>query len=265
MSWKKYFTPVQTGDNMTGSYSPFTRGGGAQAGPARTNYSSYLPDVYVGSPNRVERYGQYNTMDNDSEVNAALDILAEFCSQSNKENSTNFRFVFNKSATNTEVSVLGQYLRQWCNLQNFHTRMFRIMRNVFKFGDQLFIRDPETKKLFHVDPAKLVRIIVNESEGKTPEQYIIRDMNLNFKDMVATTPHITNGNITGGGSGYQSGGVRGMVGNAPQQAGSRYQQGEGEVAINAEHIVHLSLSEGLDNNYPFGNSLLEGIFKVYKQ
>ena len=83
--------------------------------------------------------------------------------------------------------------------------------------------------------------------------------------MVATTPHITNGNITGGGSGYQSGGVRGMVGNAPQQAGSRYQQGEGEVAINAEHIVHLSLSEGLDNNYPFGNSLLEGIFKVYKQ
>ncbi len=265
MSWKKYFTPVETGDNMTGSYSPFTNGSGAQAGPARTNYSSYLPDVYVGSPNRVERYGQYNTMDNDSEVNAALDILAEFCSQSNVENSTNFKFDFNKSATNTEVTILGEYLRQWSKIQNFSTRMFRIMRNVFKYGDQLFIRDPETKKLFHVDPAKLIRIIVNESEGKTPEQYIIRDMNLNFRDMVATTPHITNGNITGGGSGYQSGGVRGMVGNAPQQAGSRYQQGEGEVAINAEHIVHLSLSEGLDNNFPFGNSLLEGIFKVYKQ
>jgi hypothetical protein len=30
-------------------------------------------------------------------------------------------------------------------------------------------------------------------------------------------------------------------------------------------MVHLSLSEGLDNNAPFGNSLLEGIFKVYKQ
>ncbi len=265
MSWKKYFTPVETRDNMTGSYSPFSNGSGSQAGPARTNYSSYLPDVYVGSPNRVERYGQYNTMDNDSEVNAALDILAEFCSQSNTENATNFKFEFNKSATNSEVNILGQYLRQWSNLQNFSTRMFRIVRNVFKYGDQIFIRDPETKKLFHIDPAKLIRIIVNESEGKTPEQYIVRDMNLNFRDMVATTPHITNGNITGGGSGYQSGGARGMVGNAPQQAGSRYQQGEGEVAINAEHIVHLSLSEGLDNNFPFGNSLLEGIFKVYKQ
>jgi hypothetical protein len=30
-------------------------------------------------------------------------------------------------------------------------------------------------------------------------------------------------------------------------------------------VVHLSLSEGLDNNFPFGNSLLETIFKVYKQ
>ena len=59
MSWKKHFTPVKTGDNQGGSYSPFTsRGNGNMAGPARSNYSSYLPDVYVGSPNRVERYGQ---------------------------------------------------------------------------------------------------------------------------------------------------------------------------------------------------------------
>ena len=38
-----------------------------------------------------------------------------------------------------------------------------------------------------------------------------------------------------------------------------------EMAIDAKHVVHLSLSEGLDQNYPFGNSLLEIIFKVYKQ
>jgi len=78
MSWKKYFTPVQTGDNVNGSYSPISGAGASgRPGPARSNYSSYLPDVYVGSPNRVERYGQYNTMDNDSEVNAALDAQTE--------------------------------------------------------------------------------------------------------------------------------------------------------------------------------------------
>jgi len=33
-------------------------------------------------------------MDSDSEVNAALDILAEFCTQANKENETPFDIVF---------------------------------------------------------------------------------------------------------------------------------------------------------------------------
>ena len=267
MSWKKHFTPVKTGNNPEGSYSPFTRAGsGAGAGPARTNYSSYLPDVYVGSPNRIERYGQYNTMDLDSEVNAALDILAEFTTQQNKQNKTPFLIDFKTKATNSEVTIIQQYLQQWNKLQNFETRMFRIMRNVFKYGDQFFIRDPETKKLFHVDPAKLTKIIVNESEGKKPEQYVIKDFNLNFAEMVATTPYQTNGNVTGGGDGYLQGGVRGMVGNVNTSAGGgRFQQGENEIAVDAEHIVHLSLSEGLDNNFPFGNSLLETVFKVFKQ
>ena len=268
MSWKKHFTPVKTGDNISGSYSAMGGPrGGQRPGPARSNYSSYLPDVYVGSPNRVDRYGHYNTMDMDSEVNAALDILAEFCTQKNDSNKTNFNFEFNKSATNSEVTILGQYLKQWCKLQKFDTRMFRILRNTFKYGDQFFIRDPETKKLFHVDPANVTRIIVNESEGKTPEQYIIKNVNFNFTDLVATTPHITNGNITNphGGQYQPTGGSRGMVGNSAQQTGSRYSLEDGEVAVDAAHVVHLSLSEGLDNNFPFGNSLLETIFKVYKQ
>ena len=85
MSWKRYFTPVEQGTGTGNNYSPIN-GRGQGPGPARSNYSSYLPDVYVGSPNRIERYGQYNVMDNDSEVNAALDILAEFCSQQNEQN-----------------------------------------------------------------------------------------------------------------------------------------------------------------------------------
>ena len=271
MSWKRYFTNVPTGDNDMGNMSPFSGRGGSQPGPARSNYSSYLPDVYVGSPNRVERYGQYNVMDNDSEVNAALDILAEFCSQKNGSNHTSFNLHFNKKGTNSEVQVLSQYLQMWSKLQKFDTKMFRILRNVFKYGDAFFVRDPETKKWFYIDPAKVSRIIVNESEGKKPEQYIIKDINFNFRDQVITDPYITSGNVTGGGAsqpatGYQSGGAQGMVGNTgTSQAGSRFQTGQQEVAIDAEHVVHLSLSEGLDNNYPFGNSLLESIFKVYKQ
>jgi hypothetical protein len=41
--------------------------------------------------------------------------------------------------------------------------------------------------------------------------------------------------------------------------------GLNEKAIEAQHVLHLSLTEGLDPNWPFGNSILELIFKVYKQ
>ena len=267
MSWKKYFTPIDATNNPDGGYSAMGgRSSAAGVGPARSNYSSFLPDVYVGSPNRVERYGQYNTMDMDSEVNAALDILAEFCTQQSEENGTNFTFNFNKNATNSEITILGQYLKQWCKMNQFETRMFRIFRNVFKMGDAFFMRDPETKKLFHVDPAKVTKIIVNESEGKKPEQYIVKDINFNFRDLVATKPYTTNGDATSpGGSQYNIGGARGQVGHTNVTNSSRFNKEQGEIAVDADNMMHLSLSEGLDNNAPFGNSLLESIFKVYKQ
>ena len=266
MSWKKFFSEVPVAGASDGTYSAMGGGITGKPGPARSNYSSYLPDVYSGAPNRIERYGQYNVMDMDSEVNAALDILAEFCTQNNTQNNTPFKFTYNQKATNTEVQIIEQYLHQWCKLNDLNKRIFKVMRNVFKYGDAFFIRDPETKKLFHVDPAKVSKIIVNESTGKTPEQYVVRDINFNFRNLVATTPYQTTGNVTGGGSGYLTGGVRGMVGaNYQDSPGTRFATGQREIAVDAKHMFHLSLSEGLDLNFPFGNSLLESVFKVYKQ
>ena len=256
MSWKKYFTPVAV-NTASSNISPLSNS--SRAGPARTNYSSYLPDVYTGSPNRVERYM-------DPEINAALDILAEFCTQKNKENQTSFSLAFRSKATSTEIRVLREYLQQWAKLQIFETRFFRVVRNTFKYGDVFFIRDPETQKWFYVDPSKVVKIIVNESEGKKPEQYVIRDLAPNFHNLIMTQIQPNSQQTNNRGSNYTAGGgARGMTGAFPQQTGDRFSVGENELAVDAAHVIHLSLSEGLDNNYPFGNSLLEQVFKVYKQ
>jgi len=268
MSWKKYFTPVPVGTSLSTTNGQSS----AKAGPAKSNYSSYLPDVYTGSPNRVERYQQYEVMDSDPEVNAALDILAEFCTQKNKDGKTPFSVQWRHKATNSEIRILAEYLQQWSRLQKFETRIFRIVRNTFKYGDAFFIRDPENQKWTYIDPGKISKVIVNESDGKKPEQYVVKDLAPNFMDLVATqiTPNINPRQGTGGLAG--AGGYPGSSGNnkggsSPygSSAGSRFGTTETEHAIDSEHIVHLSLSEGLDNNFPFGNSLLENIFKVYKQ
>jgi hypothetical protein len=151
--------------------------------------------------------------------------------------------------------------------------MFKIVRNAFKYGDSFFVRDPETQSWMYVDPSKVDKIIVNESEGKKPEQYHIRDFNPNFETLATTA--IQPSNQHGGGSQFGgsygtgqggAGGSRGMVGSFPTTANSsRFTQNQNQYAIDARHVIHISMSEGLDNNFPFGNSLMESIFKVFKQ
>jgi hypothetical protein len=63
--------------------------------------------------------------------------------------------------------------------------------------------------------------------------------------------------------GSQSGG--GVAGSSGGNTGGRFGMNQKENAIDSKHMIHLSLSEGLDQNFPFGNSLLENVFKVYKQ
>ena len=269
MTWKKYFSPVAVSTNGLTNISGVDSAN--RPGPAKSNYSSYLPDVYTGSPNRVERYMQYEVMDSDPEVNAALDILAEFCTQKLKDGKSPFTVSWRNKATNSEVRILGEYMQQWVKLNQFDTRIFRIVRNTFKYGDAFFIRDPETQKWTWVDPSKIVKIIVNESEGKKPEQYVIKDLAPNFTSLVATmiTPNVNPRNNGAGSipsSGFGSAASqRGASSSYPNSSGSRFGLTETEHAVDAKHVVHLSLSEGLDNNFPFGNSLLENIFKVYKQ
>ena len=100
MSWKKYFNLVKP----DGSMSPVS-GANTASNPmgqvGRRNYTSYLPEVYTGHPNRMERYFQYDQMDQDSEVNAALDIIAEFCSQQNAKTETPFDLHFHDTPTET--------------------------------------------------------------------------------------------------------------------------------------------------------------------
>ena len=168
MAWKKYFKDA--------NLSPIS--GEKVPNFAKRNYSSYLPDVYTGHPNRIQRYFQYDQMDSDSEINAALDILAEFSTQKNQENETPFDIVFKDETTEHEVKLLKKALQQWTKSNQLTKRIFRIFRNALKYGDCFFVRDPETYKWLFIDNAKVDRVIVNESEGKKPEQYVVRDIKI---------------------------------------------------------------------------------------
>jgi len=276
-SWRKYFKVADT----SGTMSPIS--GRNQFGlpgyskndgsDNRTdlftfrNYASRLPEVYSGHPNRVERYNQYENMDMDSEINACLDIIAEFSTQLNEQNQTPFDISYSEDPTDHEVNIIRKQLKQWVKMNQLDQRIFKLFRNTVKYGDQVFVRDPETFELYWVDMSKVARVIVNESEGKRPEQYVIRDINPNFQNLTVaaktTTDYMTNpvtGSISGS-SNYTmpNGGTGGGVGN------SRFMTAMNETCLDAKHVIHLSLNEGLDVFWPFGRSILENVWKVFKQ
>jgi hypothetical protein len=276
--WRKYFKIADTsgimspisGTNQFGfpGYGKNDGGVGNNTNDfGFRNYASRLPEVYSGHPNRIERYNQYENMDMDSEINACLDIIAEFSTQLNEQNGTPFDIDYQDKPTDHEIEIIRKQMKQWVKLNKLDQRIFKLFRNTIKYGDQIFVRDPETFEMMWVDMSKLARVIVNESEGKRPEQYVIRDINPNFQNMTVaaktTTDYMTNpvtGSISGS-SNYTmpNGGTGGGVGN------SRFMTAMNEVCLDAKHVVHMSLNEGLDTFWPFGKSILENIYMVFKQ
>jgi len=280
--WRKYFKVANIGGQLSplsGARAQGLPGYGRNTGGAPDdsyahadmvyrNYASRLPEVYSGHPNRVERYNQYEAMDMDSEINACLDILAEFSTQADSQTNLPFQVRYTDKPTDNEVRIIRQQLQQWVKLNKLDQRVFRIFRNTIKYGDQVFVRDPETFEMYWVDMTKVARVIVNESEGKRPEQYVIRDINPNFQNMTVAAKTTTDYQSNPPSSGYVApfNYTIPTAGAGGQGAGqSRFTAAMNEAVLDAKHIVHLSLTEGLDFYWPFGQSVLETIFRVFKQ
>jgi hypothetical protein len=267
MSYKRHLQVVPTQKQLQKQLERNNFNREPTSGGSSANFSSPLPEIYEGSPMRIERYGQYDEMDGDAEVNAALDTIADFCTQRDDRTDQVFDIHYFKEASETETEILKSCLLQWSRINDFKRCVWRIMRSTLKYGDQFFIRDPETLRWFFVDPKKVDKILVNEAEGKKPEYYVFSDLDVNLGSFTATAPDTVGNNLVGGPSQ--------MVIQKPSKDSKRWGSGrpgqgrfEGETtmtAIDATHVVHLSLSEGLDGNWPFGTSILESVFKVWKE
>jgi hypothetical protein len=264
MTWKKFFRPVnsvlpaqQRQVDTTSAYA------------STAKYSNWLPEVYSGPPDRLQRYAVYDQMNYDHEISAALDTIADFGTEPDEVTKQPLVIKYNDEPTASEIQILEKSLGQWIRLNKLNRRLWRMFRSTLVYGDQFFLRDPETFKLYWIDPAKVEKVIVNESDGKKIESYYIKDIDLNMKSLVATNQLNKSSNEAFGSNSvvfsppmqgnmnYVSGGYGG--------AGTANYQDGGATAVDAEHIVQLSLTDGMNAAWPFGLSILEQIYKVYKQ
>ena len=262
-SWKKYWKPART------QFSSARDKKGDSSHFGMKNFDSWLPEYYEGPTNRLVRYTQYDQMDLDHEVSGALDTISEFSTIESGVTGLPFEIETNgDDITKKEVEIIQKMLRQWCNLNEFNKRIFKIFRNSIKYGDQFFVRDPDSYKLFWVDPSTVEKIQVNEASGKEIEVYFIKDLDFNLKNLVATNVHSV-GRDSGSSVISASKGLSASpTANIPS---SNYVAGHGgaeevdSTEVDATHVVHISLTEGMDAAWPFGVSILEKIYKIFKQ
>jgi hypothetical protein len=258
MSWKKHFS-IYSGSPISGNENKNKTPADANH---NTRFQSWLPELYSGVANRTDRYQQYDQMDADSEVNTALDTIAEFSTQFDATTNMPFKLTFKNDATESEIEILEEALRQWCDINDWDQRIFKTFRNTIKYGDQPFIRDPDTWKLYYVSPVNVLKVVLNEAQGRKPEQYIVKELELNVANKTATAIRTHNTQYVGSKPTSSPTGNNGAV---PGATTTPQSTGINETAVNSEHVMHLALTEGMDAMWPFGTSILDSVFKTYKQ
>jgi len=105
-----------------------------------------------------------------------LNVIAEFCTLENPNYKLPFYIDYMDETNSTETTVLRETLNKWVFINDFRQRMYEIFRNTLKYGDTFYLRDPETYEWHYIDPRNVEKIVVDDTKGKEPHSYFIRNM-----------------------------------------------------------------------------------------
>lgn len=260
MSYRKYVKLVPS--VLNGS----PREKGKDNDPAELNMSraqNLLPMIYQGSSNRLDRYQVYDNMEQDPTISSSLDIISDYVG--NVENGCPFKINYrDNQMPESHVRLIEKMLDNWCKLNEFPKRIYNIVRDTLKYGDAIFIRDPDSNALMKVNPYDVVGVVVGNL--KEPRYYIIKNIDMNAPLKVANMAV----NDVAGKAAIQSfnnlsGGYVNNTRPSPTQQQTGYNANNNIVAISADNIVHLSTNVDNITLFPFGLSILENVYKLYIQ
>ena len=243
----------------------------AQLGISRNNYSgtnslydkyrNYLPVVYQGPNNRMERYTIYDGMEQDPVISWSLDIISDFITQTDDDKPFQIKYDDHQDLPDSQTLSIEIALNDWVKSNEWKKRIFSTIRDTLKYGDVFFIRDPETLELQKCNIYDVLGVVVDEL--KNPTHYIIRNVELNVPMKVATSSSsdIQTKNFLN----TLSSNFPNVANNSTSQLVNGGTDDQTTLPVKAEHVVHLSLNVDNVLMYPFGISALENIYKSYIQ
>ena len=257
MSFKKFLKNV----NLPKAHMGIQKGGYSGTNSLYNKYRNYLPMVYQGPNNRMERYTIYDGMEQDPVISWSMDIIADFITQSDKEKPFQIKYTENQELPDSQTLSIEIALNDWIKTNEWKKRIFSTIREALKYGDIFFVRDPETLELQKCNIYDVLGVVVDEL--KNPTHYVIKNVELNVPMKIATSAASdiqTRNFLNTINSNFPN-----IVNNSSAQMVNNPNDDQTTLPIRAEHVIHLSLNVDNVLLYPFGLSVLENIYKAYIQ
>lgn len=199
--------------------------------------NSWYQRIIQGSSSRINKYKEYDAMDDNVEVARALDTIAE--EMTGYDLATNSPILLDFQLDDEQikpyvVDTLRSALRVWCDIHDFTDHLFDIVRTTVKFGDCFFLKNKFGDKWTYVHPRHVLAASVSQNDVTDVRGWL---MNTRFREL---------GNLM------------------PTQYQSTKNATEAE-PIESGRVVRFSLTSQMTDSAPFGDSVLRPVYKAFKQ
>jgi len=235
MAKLKDFYKIVPGGSMARKGGPISSAAPGEAGQSALyqNFSWYSTAIR-GVNTRLQKYKLYDQMDKDADVSRSLDTIADEMTPRGDDNmELQFEIKFNipedEEADEVIVVTLRHELQRFCRQNRLDVRLWNICRQTIKYGDCFFqrIKDQTGKITWRYLDQNTILGILLDANTREPVYYQVK--------LEKTDPE------------YR--------GNAQKDT----------IFIPATKIIHFSLGSEMNATAPFGESVLQRIYRVYRQ
>lgn len=199
--------------------------------------NSWYQRIIQGSSSRINKYKEYDAMDDNVEVARALDTIAE--EMTGFDLGTNSPILIDFQLDDEQVKpyvidTLRAALRVWSDIHDFTDHLFEIVRTVVKFGDCFFIKNSMGDKWTYIHPRHVLAASVSQMDVTDVRGWLI---NASYREM-------------------------GQLKASQFQTSKTSQEAE---PVDASKVVRFTLSTQMSDSAPFGDSILRPVYKAFKQ
>lgn len=199
--------------------------------------NSWYQRIIQGSSSRINKYKEYDAMDDDVEVARALDTIAEEMTSFDLATRSPILIDFQLDDDRVKpyvIETLRSALRVWCDINQLDDQLFDIVRVTIKYGDCFFVKGKTGEGWSYIHPRHVLAASVNENNVTDVRGWLV---DLNFK----------------------------QVGNL---ASSSYMPAKNQieaVPLESSKIVRFTRCSQTSDSAPFGESVLRPVYKAFKQ